>query len=118
MVRGCEEQWRRNAILIPETSVDRLVPPFFLDFTAADLDEFAEASRQIVASGNLILGDFTAHFEQAFARYVGTRYAVTVNSGSAALEFLCRIKNVEGRTVLVPTNTNFATVAAVLRAGG
>ncbi|MBM4125593.1 MAG: DegT/DnrJ/EryC1/StrS aminotransferase family protein, partial [Nitrospira sp.] len=35
-----------------------------------------------------------------------------------ALEFMLRIKKIEGKAVLVPTNTNFATVAAIIRAGG
>ncbi len=41
-----------------------------------------------------------------------------MNTGSTALEILLRLKQVEGKTVLVPTNTNFATVASILRAGG
>src|SRR5262249_17446570 len=57
-------------------------------------------------------------FEQSFAEFVGARHAIAVNSGSTALEILLRLKRVEGQTVLVPTNTNFATAAAVLRAGG
>jgi dTDP-4-amino-4,6-dideoxygalactose transaminase len=66
----------------------------------------------------LILGEYTERFERQFAEFIGVKHAISVNTGSTALEILVRGYRVEGRTVLVPTNTNFATVAAVLRSGG
>lgn len=92
--------------------------PFAFDLTEAEIVEFQEGAANILRSGTLVLGDYTARFEREFADYIGCAHAVAVNSGSSALEFLLRIKQVSGRTVLVPTNTNFATVAAILRAGG
>lgn len=94
------------------------IKPFFFDLTEAEIAEFQEGAAQILRSGVLILGDYTARFEQAFAKFIGSKHAIGVNSGSTALEFLCRLKNVTGKRVLVPTNTNFATVAAIPRAGG
>lgn len=94
------------------------IKPFFFDLTEAEIAEFQEGAAKILRSGVLILGDYTARFEKAFAKFVGSTHAIAVNSGSTALEFLFRLKNVTGRRVLVPTNTNFATVAAIIRAGG
>ncbi|HKY71745.1 MAG TPA: DegT/DnrJ/EryC1/StrS aminotransferase family protein [Nitrospira sp.] len=94
------------------------IKPFFFDFTEAEIEEFQEGAAQILRSGTLILGDYTERFERQFADYIGCRYAISVNSGSTALEFLNRIKGISGKRVLVPTNTNFATVAAIPRAGG
>jgi len=94
------------------------IKPFCFDLTEAEIAEFQEGAAKILRSGTLILGEHTERFEQEFARFIGSRYAVSVNSGSSALEFLLRIKQVLGKVVLVPTNTNFATVASVLRAGG
>jgi perosamine synthetase len=94
------------------------IKPFFLDLSADEIDEFALGAADVLKSGMLILGEQTRAFERAFAAYVGTRYAIALNSGTSALEVLLRIKAIEGRTVLVPTNTNFATAAAVLYAGG
>jgi len=94
------------------------IKPFFFDLNDADIKEFQEGSARILRSGVLILGDFTAQFETAFAEFIGSKHAIAVNSGSTALEILFRLKRVTGRTVLVPTNTNFATVAAIIRAGG
>ncbi len=94
------------------------IKPFYFDMTEADIAAYAEGSVKIMRSATLILGEQTTQFERAFAAYVGVKHAISCNSGSTALEFLLRIKKVEGKAVLVPTNTNFATVAAVVRAGG
>lgn len=57
-------------------------------------------------------------FERAFAEHVGTRFAVAVSSGTAALEAILRAIDVAGAEVIVPTNTFAATAFAVLHAGG
>jgi len=94
------------------------VKPFFFDLNAEEIAEFQEGSAKILRSGTLILGEYTARFEKAFAEYIRSKHAIAVNSGSTALEILLRLKGVAGKRVLVPTNTNFATVAAIIRAGG
>ena len=85
----------------------------------------AEDRRQIVAridealrTGVLTLGHNGQAFETAFARLVGARFAVAVQSGTSALEIVLRSLGVEGREVVVPTNTFFATPAAVIHASG
>ncbi|MDJ0598514.1 MAG: DegT/DnrJ/EryC1/StrS family aminotransferase [Crocosphaera sp.] len=94
------------------------IKPFYFDVTEEEIDFFAEESKKILKSGRLILGENTTEFEKAFAEYVGSKHAIAVNTGSSGLEIILRLKKAEGTTVLVPTNTNFATVAAVLRVGG
>jgi perosamine synthetase len=94
------------------------IKPFLLDLTDEEIEAFGRGAADALRSGMLLLGEQTREFEAAFAAYVGTRFAIALSSGAAALEILLRIQGVEGRTVLVPTNTNFATAAAVLRAGG
>ncbi|MGB3508036.1 MAG: DegT/DnrJ/EryC1/StrS family aminotransferase [Microcoleaceae cyanobacterium] len=94
------------------------IKPFYFDITDDEIQYFLSESEKILRSGKLILGEHTKAFEQAFAEYVGTKYAIAVNSGSSGLEIILRLKKVEETTVLVPTNTNFATVATVIRAGG
>jgi perosamine synthetase len=94
------------------------VRPFFFDMNAEEIAEFQEGAAKIFRSGTLILGEYTSRFEKAFAEYIGSKHATAVNSGSTALEILLRLKKIENQTVLVPTNTNFATVASILRAGG
>ncbi|MFO1035243.1 MAG: aminotransferase class I/II-fold pyridoxal phosphate-dependent enzyme [Geminicoccaceae bacterium] len=94
------------------------IKPFYLDLTDDEIEQMGRETAAVLRSGMLILGPRTASFEKAFADYVGTRHAVATNTGTSALEILLRIADVKGRTVLVPTNTNFATAAAVLHAGG
>ncbi len=94
------------------------IKPFYFDLTEPEIEEFTRDAATILRSGTLILGEQTTRFERAFAEFVGTKRAIAVNSGSTALEVLLRLKKAEGRTVLVPTNTNFATVASVLRVRG
>lgn len=73
---------------------------------------------ECLSSGMLTLGRYGREFEQRFATRVGTAYAVAVNSGTSSLEIPLRIFGVTGKVVLVPTNTFFATAAAVVHAGG
>src|SRR5262249_54415003 len=73
---------------------------------------------EALQTGALTLGKNGQAFESAFARIVGTPFAAAVQSGTSALEIVLRSLGVEGREVVVPTNTFFATPAAVLHAGG
>ncbi len=91
------------------------IKPFYFDITDHEIDLFLAEAREILKSGQLILGSHTKDFEQDFAQFVGTRHAIAVNSGTSGLEILLRLKQAENTTILVPTNTNFATVATVLR---
>src|SRR5919108_1718312 len=94
------------------------IKPFAFDMTDEDIEAFTREAAKILRSGILILGEYSRRFEQAFAEFIGVTHAIAVNSGTSALEILLRLKGVTDKTVLVPTNTNFATAAAVLRAGG
>jgi len=48
---------------------------------------------------------------------VGSKYAVAVSNGTAALEIILRAIGVQGYDVIVPTNTFAATAFAVIHAG-
>ncbi|MGF1608701.1 MAG: DegT/DnrJ/EryC1/StrS family aminotransferase [Kiloniellales bacterium] len=97
---------------------ETVVPPARIDFTAEDRQWIADRIQEVLAGGRLTLGPFGEQFEQRFADYVSARHAVAVSSGTSALEIIFRALGIEGRDVLVPANTNYATVAPVLRAGG
>ena len=94
------------------------VPPTRIDFTAEDREWIAQRIKEVLESGRLTLGPFGEQFEQAFAASCGMKHAVAVNSGTASLEIMLRAVNVQGKDVLVPANTFFATAAAVIAAGG
>ncbi|MCL2931317.1 MAG: DegT/DnrJ/EryC1/StrS family aminotransferase [Trichodesmium sp. MAG_R03] len=97
---------------------NKQIKPFYLDITNNEIQYFLLESEKILKSGRLTLGKHTTEFEQAFAKYTGTKYAIAVNSGSSGLEIVLRLKKAEGTTILVPTNTNLANIATVICAGG
>jgi dTDP-4-amino-4,6-dideoxygalactose transaminase len=95
-----------------------LVKPFYLDLSEGEINNIQDVMGQILRSGNLILGKYTEQFESEFATYIGCRHAVAVNTGTSALEILLWLKGARGKKVAVASNTNFASVAAILHAGG
>jgi perosamine synthetase len=78
-------------------------------------DEEVQAVARVLLSGRYVSGKEVAEFELAFARYIGTRFAVAVNSGTSALHIALEAMGVgPGDEVIVPPLTFFATVSAVL----
>jgi dTDP-4-amino-4,6-dideoxygalactose transaminase len=94
------------------------VPAAKIQFLPEDRAWIAERIQEVLENGQLTLGKYGEEFERRFARLCGVRHAIAVNSGTSALEILLRSLGVEGKEVLVPTNTFFATAAAVVHAGG
>ncbi len=96
----------------------RTINPFFLDLTGEEIEEVQREFGEILRRGELILGRHTDSFEKEFAAYVGTKFAAAVSTGTSALEILLALKGAAGKRIAVPSNTNFASVAAIIRAGG
>src|SRR5688572_11588628 len=94
------------------------VPSAKIQFLPEDRIWIAQRIQEVLESGQLTLGKYGVEFEEQFARFCGARHAVAVNSGTSSLEIILRALEVEGKDVLVPTNTFFATAAAVVHAGG
>jgi perosamine synthetase len=87
-------------------------------FDEASIQGILKDIESTLKSGVLADGPHVGEFEKEFARYVGSKYAVAVNSGTSALEIMLRFLNVKMREVIVPTNTFVATPSSVLLAGG
>src|SRR2546426_9080967 len=77
-----------------------------------------QAVEQVLKSGRLRAGPVVKDFEARFARHVGTRFAVAVSSGTAALHIAYRAILEPGDEVIVPDFTFVATASMVLAAGG
>ena len=86
---------------------------------SADLDESdVEAVLAVLRTGRLALGPKIKEFERATADYVGTRHAVAVSSGTAALHLIVKALGINaGDEVLVPSFTFAASVNAFLYEG-
>ena len=94
------------------------VPAAAIVFDAADIAEALSLIESSLRSGQLTLGRHGQAFEEAFAARCGRKHAVAVSSGTSAIEIVLRTLEIEGREVIVPDNTFFATAAAVVHAGG
>jgi len=94
------------------------IPAAKIYFPEDDRKAILKQIDGILESGQLTLGKYSREFEQRFAKYVGTKYAVAVNSGTSALEIIMRALDIKDSSVIVPTNTFVATPAAVIHAGG
>jgi len=83
--------------------------------------EILDATDEVLRSGQLMDGNQTAEFENWLAKKNGVKYAVTVHSGTHALEAIAEyyrqeIESLNPR-VLMPTLTYQATANAFMRAG-
>lgn len=71
-----------------------------------------------VQSAQYIQGEESAHFEQEFATYCGSKHCIGVSSGSSALYLILKAYKHLGKlhdndAVIVPTNTYIASVFAI-----
>ena len=80
--------------------------------------EINQAINNILDRCDFILGQDVSKFEEEFAAYCGTKFAVGVDSGLSAIELSLRAFGVgPDDEVIVPTHTFTATAAAVTFAG-
>jgi dTDP-4-amino-4,6-dideoxygalactose transaminase len=93
----------------------------FVDLQAQFRDIRAEVVPRMIGvmeSAAFILGPEVARFEENFATYVGSRYCVGVESGTAALQLALQALGVGASDeVIVPANTYIASALAVSAAG-
>ena len=66
-----------------------------------------EYVARVLRSGQLSLGPRVVEFEEKFAAYVGTRYAVAVNSGTSALHLAVRAQGIGGGDEVITTSFSF-----------
>ena len=78
-------------------------------------EEEVRSVVETLKSGWLTTGSKVKSFEEDFARYVGSKHAIAVNSGTAALHLALDAVGIEeGDEVIVPTMTFTATAEVVL----
>ena len=94
------------------------VPAAKIQFLPEDRVWISDRIQEVLESGQLTLGKYGSEFEKEFAKFCGVRHAIAVNSGTSSLEIMFRSLGIAGKKVIVPTNTFFATAAAVVHAGG
>ncbi len=80
--------------------------------------EEIDAATEVLRSGWLGLGPKTEQFEQQFASFAQSRFAVALNSGTAALHLALDVLRIgSGDEVIVPSLTFISTIHAVSYVG-
>lgn len=81
-------------------------------------DEVLPKIEEVIKSGRFIGGSEVQNFEEEFASFCGTRFAVGLSSGTAALYLPLRALGIgPGDEVITVSHSFFATVAAILMVG-
>src|SRR5436190_22724378 len=81
-------------------------------------DEEKQAVIEVLESGQLAQGSRTAAFEQAFAEYIGTKHAIAVNSGTAALIVAMQAHGIGPGDEVITTPFSFiATATSIIACG-
>jgi perosamine synthetase len=78
--------------------------------------EELKAVKKVLDSGWLTEGPKNKEFEENFAKYIGTKYAVSLNSCTSALHLALEALNIKGEVIL-PSFTFVASANAIIRAG-
>ena len=81
-------------------------------------EEEKRAVMEVLDSGQLAQGSRTEGFEQAFAEYIGTKHAIGVNSGTAALIVALQAHGVGPGDEVITTPFSFiATATSIIACG-
>lgn len=83
--------------------------------------EILDVTDEVLRSGQLMSGNYTAEFENWLAQRNHSKYAVTCHSGSQALEIIAEYYRLQSSAhpprVVIPSMTYVATANAFIRAG-
>jgi len=86
------------------------IPFFVQEFT----NEMKEAAIDALRNELFVNGESVSKFEEEFARYIGTKYAVSVNSGNSALQIsLMALDISDDSKVATPTNSFIASANCI-----
>ena len=88
----------------------------YLPFTLPDIDENEVAEvNAVLQSGWLTTGKKTRLFEEKFAEKVGAKFAVAVNSGTAAMHLALEAIGIKSGDEVITSPYTFAATAEVIR---
>jgi perosamine synthetase len=91
-----------------------MIPFFVPEFTK----EMENAAIDALKNETSVMGESVSKFEEEFARYIGTKYAISVNSGNAALHLSLISLNIgKNSKVLTSTNSFIASANCILMTG-
>ncbi len=89
--------------------------PFFVPEFTKDMEN---AAIDALKNEKFVMGESVFKFEEEFARYTGTKFAISVNSGNAALQLsLISLGVTEKSKVITSTNSFVASANCILMTG-
>jgi dTDP-4-amino-4,6-dideoxygalactose transaminase/acetyltransferase-like isoleucine patch superfamily enzyme len=100
---------------MPKVHDSKTVP--FLDLKAQYRSieaEVKDALNRVLESGNFVLGEEVAAFEQEFAAYCQAKYAVAVNSGTSALHLALLAAGIGSDDEVITTPFTFVATASAI----
>lgn len=101
--------------MAPEKRIEGADPHAGYDALRSEIDA---AIAEVLESRRYVLGPAVEAFEENFARYIGARFAIGVNSGTDAIHLAIRALGIgRGDEVITVSHTSGATVAAVEMSG-
>ena len=84
----------------------------------SNCDSLWKNLKKFVKTGDFTLGKELLKFEKKFAKLIGTKYAVGVNSGTDAIKLSLKVIGIKpGDEVITAANTFVATVGAICELG-
>ena len=90
------------------------IPSFISDIN----NEMIDAAVHALENEKFILGESVFKFEEEFAKYIGTKNAISVNSGSSALHLSLLAVNISNNSkVITSTNSFIASSNTILSTG-
>ena len=93
------------------------ISPFFPKEDVENI--LSEVKNMLSGEAMLTQGPKVKAFENAYAEYTGTKYAISTNSCTSALEIvLASIEIGKGDEVIVPSQTFIATGSSIIKMGG
>jgi len=86
------------------------IPFFVQEFT----EEMENAALEALRNESFVGGESVSKFEEEFAKYTGTKYAVSVNSGNSALQISLMSLGISDKSkVITPTNSFIASANCI-----
>ncbi len=83
-----------------------------------DCEDLWQDLKDFVATGDFTLGEPLTQFEESFAKLIGTKYAIGVNSGTDAIKLSLKALNIgPGDEVITAANTFVASVGPICELG-
>ncbi|MDE0811414.1 MAG: DegT/DnrJ/EryC1/StrS family aminotransferase [Alphaproteobacteria bacterium] len=93
------------------------VPILRVPFGPEDAEFITTGVEKILASGMLTMSTHTKNFEGAFGSFAKAEHAISCTNGTSELELIIRGLGIEGKSIIVPTNTFLASAYAAIQTG-